>query len=173
MAFDRTPHERTVMTDISSAPEATTDTEMTTGVAQYLAPVVIDLNALALEGKQAHWHLRGPNFIGVHELLDTLVDHAREYGDTAAERIVAMGEELDARTAAIAATTTVPAVRSGFNQSEDFIADVVAGIDAALVTLRAAIDGLEDIDAVSQDLAIAITADLEKDRWFLFSHVAK
>jgi starvation-inducible DNA-binding protein len=160
------------MTDIASAPDAT-DTDMVSGVAQYLAPVVIDLNALALEGKQAHWHVRGPNFIGVHELLDTLVEHARDYGDTAAERIVALGLPLDARTATIAKKTTVPAVRAGFQQSDDFIADVVAGIDAALVTLRAAIDGLEEIDPVSQDLVIAITADLEKDRWFLFSHVAK
>jgi len=73
------------MTDVTSAPEATTDAEMVSGVAQYLEPVVIDLNALALEGKQAHWHVRGRNFIGVHELLDTLVEHAREYGDTAAD----------------------------------------------------------------------------------------
>lgn len=160
------------MTDVTSAPEATTDTDMVSGVAQYLAPVVIDLNALALEGKQAHWHVRGRNFIGVHELLDTLVEHAREYGDTAAERIVALGLPIDARTQAIAKKTSVPPVRAGFQQSDDLIADVIAGIDAALVSLRAAIEGLEEIDPVSQDLAIAITADLEKDRWFLFSHIA-
>ncbi len=160
------------MTDVTSAPEATTDTDMVSGVAQYLEPVVIDLNALALEGKQAHWHVRGRNFIGVHELLDTLVEHAREYGDTAAERIVALGLPIDARTQAIAKKTSVPPVRAGFQQSDDLIADVIAGIDAALVSLRAAIEGLEEIDPVSQDLAIAITADLEKDRWFLFSHIA-
>lgn len=160
------------MTDVTSAPEATTDDDMISGVAQYLEPVVIDLNALALEGKQAHWHVRGRNFIGVHELLDTLVEHARDYGDTAAERIVALGLPLDARTKSIAKKTTVPPVRAGFAQTDDFIADVIAGIDAALVSLRAAIEGLEEIDPVSQDLAIAITADLEKDRWFLFSHIA-
>jgi len=170
---DRTTTERTVMTDIASAPEATTDTDMILGVAHYLTPIVINLNALALEGKQAHWHVRGPNFIGVHELLDTLVDHARDYGDTAAERVVALGVPLDVRTAAIAKTTTVPPVRAGFQQSDLFISDIVAGIDATLVSLRAAIDGLEDIDQVSQDLVIAITAALEKDRWFLFSHVAR
>ncbi|WP_169077862.1 Dps family protein [Microcella alkalica] len=161
------------MTDVTSAPEATTDPDMVSGVAQYLSPVVVDLNALALEGKQAHWHVRGPNFIGVHELLDTLVDHAREYGDTAAERIVSLGLPLDARTRTIAKKTSVPQVREGFARSEDFIADVIACIDAALVSLRAAIEGLEEIDPVSQDLAIAITADLEKDRWFLFSHIAE
>lgn len=160
------------MTDVTSAPEATTDPDMVSGVAQYLSPVVIDLNALALEGKQAHWHVRGRNFIAVHELLDTLVEHARQYGDIAAERIVALGLPLDARTQAIATSTTVPPVRAGFAQSDEFIEDVIAGIDAALVSLRAAIEGLEEIDPVSQDLAIAITADLEKDRWFLFSHIA-
>jgi starvation-inducible DNA-binding protein len=161
------------MTDVTSAPEATTDTDMVSGVAQFLSPVVIDLNALALEGKQAHWHVRGPNFIGVHELLDTLVEHAREYGDVAAERVVALGLPLDARTKAIAKDTTVPPVRAGFQQTDALIADVIACIDAALVSLRAAIEGLEEIDPVSHDLAVTITADLEKDRWFLFAHIAE
>ena len=73
------------MTDVAAAPEQTTDPDMISGVSQYLAPVVINLTALALEGKQAHWHVRGSNFQAVHELLDTLVDHAREYSDQAAE----------------------------------------------------------------------------------------
>lgn len=160
------------MTDVAAAPKGAKDPELTSGVAQYLTPVVIDLIALAMEGKQAHWHVRGPNFIGVHELLDTLVDHAREGSDEAAERIAALGLPLDARTATVAKKTTVPAVREGFQQSELLIEDIVAAIDAALVTLRDAIEGLGEIDPVSEDLAIGLTSQLEQDRWFLFSHIA-
>ncbi|MFN3708429.1 Dps family protein [Microcella sp.] len=161
------------MTDVAAAPEQTTDPDMISGVSQYLAPVVINLSALALEGKQAHWHVRGSNFQAVHELLDTLVDHAREWSDMAAERIAALGLPLDARTATVAKETTVPPVRAGFQKTDLLIADIIAGIDAALVTLRAAIAGLDELDEVSQDIAIAITNGLEQDRWFLFSHIAE
>ena len=43
------------------------------GTQQFLAPVVIAMQALAIDGKQAHWHVRGENFIAVHELLDKVV----------------------------------------------------------------------------------------------------
>lgn len=161
------------MTSVDAAPKGATDPELTSSVAQYLSPVVIDLTALALEGKQAHWHVRGSNFIAVHELLDTLVDHARAGSDQAAERIAALGLPLDARTATVAKKTSVPAVREGFHQSELLIEDIVTALDAAIVTLRAAIEGLGELDAVSEDIVIGITDQLELDRWFLFSHIAK
>ncbi len=62
--------------------------------AQFLTPAVIDLEALVVNGKQAHWHARGANFIGIHELLDDVVAHAQEYADTAAERVIALGLPL-------------------------------------------------------------------------------
>ena len=161
------------MTDVAAAPKGAKNPEVTSGVAQYLTPVVIDLSALALEGKQAHWHVRGSNFLPVHELLDTLVDHARASADQAAERVAALGLPLDARTATVAQMTAVPAVSSGFQITDVLIADIIAGIDATLVGLRAAIEGLEDLDPVSQDIAIEITNGLEQDRWFLFSHIAE
>lgn len=161
------------MAAVTAAPKGAKDSELTAGVAEHLTPVVIDLMALAVEGKQAHWHVRGVNFMPVHELLDTLVTHAREFSDLAAERIVTLGESLDARVPTIGKTTTVPSVTEGFQKTDVLISDVIAAIDATLVTLRSAIDALDEIDPVSQDLAIAITAELEKDRWFLFSHIAK
>ncbi len=67
------------------------DPTVAAGAAQFLSPVVLGLQALTVNGKQAHWHVRGANFIGVHELLDTIVAHAGDFADTAAERIVALG----------------------------------------------------------------------------------
>lgn len=161
------------MTAVTAAPKGAKAPQLTTGVAEHLTPLVIDLMALAVEGKQAHWHVRGANFLPVHELLDAVVTHAREFADLAAERIVALGQPLDARVKTVGSTTTVPAVTEGFQKTDVLIADVIVGIDATLVTARAAIEGLEEIDPVSQDLAIAVTAGLEQDRWFLFSHIAK
>jgi starvation-inducible DNA-binding protein len=142
------------------------------GTQHFLAPIVWDLQALAVAGKQAHWHVRGQNFIAVHELLDVIVDHAREYADLAAERTVALGLPIDARLETIAANTTLPKQQEGFQNYGPTVQQVVADMDAAVATVRAAIEGLEDIDPASQDVATEIERGLVKDRWFLSAHLA-
>ncbi len=148
------------------------DLDRAAGVERYLAPVVHDLVALAVNGKQAHWHVRGANFIGVHEFLDELVEHAQDGADEVAERIVAQGLPVDARIGTVAAKSSLPELSAGFQQSENTIREVIANLDAALVTVYAAIDGLDDIDLPSQDIVIALARQLDKDRWFLSSHLA-
>lgn len=148
------------------------DLERPSGVARYLTPVVHDLVALAVNGKQAHWHVRGANFIGVHEFLDELVEHAQAGADEIAERIIALGLPIDARIGTVAAKTSTPELSAGFQPSTVTVAEVVAQIDATLETVYAAIEGLDDIDLPSQDIAISLAQQLDKDRWFLFSHYA-
>jgi starvation-inducible DNA-binding protein len=160
------------MTDIRTVPQSSIDADVVTAVAQFLGPVVTDLTALYVDGKQAHWHVRGSNFQAVHELLDEVVEHAREYADTAAERVVALGLPLDVRIQTVAAKTTTPKMTAGFQNSDAVIAQVIAEIDATLTTARTAIDELGELDAASQDVAIEIARALEKDRWFLFAHLA-
>ena len=160
------------MTARTTSEALSTTSEVAAGAAQLLTPVVIDLEALVVDGKQAHWHVRGPNFVGVHELLDDIVDHAQEFADTAAERIVALGLPLDARIETVAAKNTLPALSEGFTSSADLIPQVIAQLDAVIATTREAIKGLDEVDLASQDLAIAIEQGLVKDRWFLQAHIA-
>ena len=160
------------MTEVQAVPQSSIDADIVSGVAQFLGPVVVDLTALAVDGKQAHWHVRGANFQAVHELLDEVVEHAQDYADTAAERVVALGLPLDVRIQTVGAKATNPQLSVGFQQSDTVIAEVIASIDATLVTVRTAIDELGELDAASQDVAIEIARGLEKDRWFLFAHLA-
>lgn len=160
------------MTDIKVVPQSSTDADTVAGVAQFLGPVVVDLTALGVDGKQAHWHVRGTNFQAVHELLDTIVDHAHDYADTAAERVVALGLPLDVRIQTVGAKATTPVFEAGFQQSDAVIAQIIASIDATLVSVRTAVDELGSLDPVSQDVAIEIARGLEKDRWFLFAHIS-
>ena len=163
------------MTDTKTAPKTTTsgaNADVAAGVAQYLTPVVHELVALVVNGKQAHWHVRGENFIAVHELLDDIVDHAREYADLAAERTVALGLPIDARLQTIAANSTLPPQKEGFQNYGPTVQQVVADMDAAVATVRAAVEALEDIDPNSQDVATEIERGLVKDRWFLSAHLA-
>lgn len=148
------------------------DPTVAAAAAQFLSPLVLGLQALTVNGKQAHWHVRGANFVGVHELLDTIVAHAGDFADTAAERIVALGLPIDARIGAVAEKAGATSVAAGFTQSDDVIRAVIADIDAILVNAQTAIDGLDEVDLTSQDVAIEIKRGLDKDRWFLVSHIA-
>ncbi|PZQ88199.1 MAG: DNA starvation/stationary phase protection protein [Leifsonia xyli] len=159
-------------TKTTTIPTTSLSPDASAGVAQFLSPVVINLQALAIDGKQAHWHVRGANFIGVHEFLDVLVDHAQDWADLAAERIVALGLPVDARVQTVAAKATTPALTDGFSQSDATIAAVIAQIDATLELVRTAVDELDELDLASQDIAIEIAKGLDKDRWFLFAHLA-
>jgi len=149
------------------------DPEVAAGTAQFLAPVVLGLQALAVNGKQAHWNVRGTNFIAIHELLDSVVDHAQAFADEAAERIVALGLPIDARVSTVADKTKATAVPAGFTPWQQMVAAIVGDIDAVIVDVQAAIDGLDEIDLTSQDVVIGIKAGLEKDRWFLSAHLAE
>ncbi|MGF3055335.1 Dps family protein [Microbacterium sp. YY-01] len=160
------------MSKSQSIATTATDPTVAAAAAQFLSPLVHGLQALVVNGKQAHWHVRGANFIGVHEFLDTVVANAMAFADSAAERIVALGLPIDARLGTIADKIEPTQVSAGFSASEDTIRAVIADIDAVLVDVKAAIDGLDEIDLTSQDIAIEIMRGLEKDRWFLVSHVA-
>lgn len=161
------------MTTTQSVVTAKGDLDRAAAVERYLGPVVRDLVALAVNGKQAHWHVRGTNFIGVHEFLDEVVTHAQDGADEVAERIVALGLPVDARIGAVAAQATTPELSAGFQQSPQTVREVVAQLDAVIVSTYAAVEGLEKIDPVSQDIVIALAQQLDKDRWFLFSHFAE
>ncbi|RFA14622.1 DNA starvation/stationary phase protection protein [Subtercola boreus] len=160
------------MSDVVTTTKSSSNPDVAAAAAQFLSQVVIDSQALVLNGKQAHWHVRGANFIAVHELIDEIVEHAEDHADTAAERVVALGLPIDARVGTVAAKTTLPELPAGFQPAEVMVAVLVASIDALLVSVNKAITELGAIDAPSQDVAIQIARSLEKDRWFLFAHIA-
>lgn len=60
-------------------------------VAERLQERLNALIDLQLTLKHVHWNVVGPNFIGVHEMLDPQVDAAREMMDDVAERIATLG----------------------------------------------------------------------------------
>jgi starvation-inducible DNA-binding protein len=160
------------MSTIGTPATTAVDPTLAAATAQFLSPVVTGLEALVVNGKQAHWHVRGSNFVGVHELLDMIVTHAQDWADLAAERIVALGLPVDARVQTVASRAKTTDVPAGFAPSDVMIRAVIADIDAVLVDLQAAVDGLDESDLSSQDVAIEIKRGLDKDRWFLFAHLA-
>jgi starvation-inducible DNA-binding protein len=132
-------------------------------VARHLQPLLLDLIALSLNGKQAHWHVRGRHFTPLHEQLDKLVADARQYSDEVAERVVALGVAVDGRAQTVAeATASVP---DGFLADDKVISVIVELLDAVIERARAAVEPLDELDLVSQDLLIQLLHALEKHRW--------
>jgi starvation-inducible DNA-binding protein len=159
-------------TEIHTVPQSSMDMETVNTVGQFLSPIVINCQALVIDGKQAHWHVRGVNFIAVHKLLDKVVQHAQAFADLAAERVVALGLPVDARLTTVAQKHTLPEMPDGFHNYDVIISHVVGQIDATLKLVREAIEGLDDSDLSSQDVCIEIERGLVEDRWFLAAHLA-
>src|SRR5438046_8121336 len=61
------------------------------GAIELLNQQLADALDLALQAKQAHWNVKGPSFIALHELFDTVVDEIVEHADDLAERAVELG----------------------------------------------------------------------------------
>ncbi len=143
-----------------------------TDVASLLQPVLVDLLALTLNGKQAHWHVQGKLFTQVHEQLDVLIEDARTYSDDVAERVVALGAPVDGRAEAVAEETKLPSFPTGFLSDEKVVAAIVEQLDATIATARKALDELDKVDLVSQDIVIELLRALEKHRWMFAAQLA-
>src|SRR5436305_14538665 len=71
-------------------------------VVELLNSRLADCIDLQTQTKQAHWNVKGPNFIALHELFDKINEDAEDYVDDIAERVVQLGgvAEGTARTVA-------------------------------------------------------------------------
>ncbi|MEU1709283.1 DNA starvation/stationary phase protection protein [Streptomyces sp. NPDC005706] len=130
-----------------------------------LQDTLVDLLGLSLIGKQAHWNIVGPRFRSIHLQLDEVVDTARAHSDTVAERAAALGVAPDGRPETVAAALALPRTKEGWLRDTEVVELMVSALESVIGRLRERIAATDEPDPVSQDLLIAITADLEKQRW--------
>ncbi|WLW58133.1 Dps family protein [Streptomyces sp. YU58] len=130
-----------------------------------LQATLVDLLDLSLVAKQAHWNLYGPRFRSVHLQLDEVVTTARDYADTVAERAAALGVSPDGRATTIATTSGVPDFPSGWTKDVDAVEALVQTFSAVIARVRYRVEETGPADAVTQDLLIGLTAELEKQSW--------
>ena len=121
--------------------------------------------------KQAHWNVKGPNFIGLHELFDQVDEAVESYVDMIAERIVQLGGIAEG-------TARVAAAHSQLVEYPLDIADGTAHVEAvarALSTfgheVRNTIDEADELDdADTADLFTEISRGIDKWLWFVEAH---
>jgi len=128
---------------------------------------LVDLIDLSLQGKQAHWNLAGPHFRSVHLELDEIIDTARLGSDDVAERMATLGASPDGRVGAIEGATRLDPFPGGFQTVEATVTAFADRMADTIEGLRKSIGTLDALDPISQDMLIAISAQLEKQLWML------
>src|SRR6059058_12408 len=63
---------------------------------------------LQTQCKQAHWNVKGPQFIGLHKLFDDINEDVEEYVDLLAERVVQLGGVAEGTARTVAGRTIIP-----------------------------------------------------------------
>lgn len=143
-----------------------------TKVIALLNQSLADLIDLQAQTKQAHWSVKGPNFIALHELYDQTAGAIEEHVDDVAERITALGGTAEGDLRHVVKRSSLRAYPENVATG---IASVAALADAvALVAkhTRAAIDKADDLgDACTADLYTQVTRDLDKRLWFIEAHL--
>ncbi|MFE3254492.1 Dps family protein [Nocardia sp. NPDC059091] len=134
-----------------------------------LQQVLVELTALHLNGKQAHWNVVGHNFRDLHLQLDEIVDAAREAGDTIAERMRALDAVPDGRPQTVASTSLLPELPAGEQHTAVIVDLVTTQIRDVVATLRAVHDDTDAEDPSTADLLHAVINQLEKQAWLLSS----
>jgi len=126
---------------------------------------------LQMQMKQAHWNVKGPSFIGLHELFDKVAEAVENYVDQIAERIVQLGGVAEG-------TVRMAAARTRLAEYSPEIADGMAhveGVARALSTFgqaaRSTINEAEELDdADTADLFTEISRGIDKWLWFVEAH---
>lgn len=132
-----------------------------------LQQVLVDLIALHLQAKQAHWNVVGHNFRDLHLQLDEIVEVAREASDTIAERMRALGATPDGRAPTVAATATLTPLPSGELQTPAAVELIASSLHGAAGTIRTVHDEIDAEDPSTSDLLHAVIVALEKQAWML------
>lgn len=154
--------------------ETSNDLESTTrrSAIEMLNEHLADAIDLHLQAKQAHWNIKGPNFVGLHELFDRVAAQADEYSDLIAERAVALGGVARGTLQSVSAQSQLREYpldagdwRSHVQSMQDALATFGRGVRKAIADATA----LNDSDTA--DLFTEVSRGVDKSLWMVEAHV--
>jgi len=127
---------------------------------------------LRLGLKQAHWNIKGPNFIALHELFDQMQARVAVVVDDLAERAVALGGYANGATQAVALGTQLKAYPAEILDSRDHAAAVADRLALFGKLTRDAIDAADEAgDKGTADLFTGVSRQVDKDLWLVEAHL--
>ena len=127
---------------------------------------------LQTQCKQAHWNVKGPDFIALHKLFDAVNADVAAYVDLIAERAVQLGGVADGTARSVAKRSSLSEYAAKGGRGRDH----VDALSSALATFgklaRHAIDQSSELaDADTTDIFTEISRGTDKWLWFIEAHL--
>ena len=126
---------------------------------------------LSYQAKQAHWNVKGMNFIAVHKLFDELHESAEEYVDLIAERLTGMGGQAQGTVQAAAGNSILEPYALDIVKSEDHLRRLS---DSYAAWGKALMEGIKEADEAGDDLTADLLTEVgrgvDTGLYFLESH---
>jgi starvation-inducible DNA-binding protein len=121
--------------------------------------------------KQAHWNVKGPSFIGLHELFDRVDEAVESYVDLIAERIVQLGGIAEGTVRVAASRTRLPEYPLAIANGMTHVEAVARALSTFGREARATIDEADALDdADTADLFTEVSRGIDKWLWFVEAH---
>lgn len=126
---------------------------------------------LQTQTKQAHWNVKGTNFIALYELFDKINEDVEDYVDEIAERAVQLGGVAQGTARTVAKRSSLaeyPASTVEGSSHVEALSSVLASFGAAA---RKGIDQANEIgDLDTADLFTEVSRGVDKWLWFVEAH---
>lgn len=127
---------------------------------------------LQLQAKQAHWNVKGPSFIALHELFDRIAGEIGGHVDDMAERITALGGVAEGTLQAVAGRSRLEAYPLDVTDGRAHVDALAASLAVFARSVRKAIDESGKAgDADTSDLFTGISRSADKSLWLLEAHL--
>lgn len=126
---------------------------------------------LKLQAKQAHWNVKGVNFIALHELFDSVQSAVEEFADDLAERAVALGGTAFGTLRAASSRSRLAEYPLGADSSEEHVTALSIALAAFGRTAHAAIETATQLgDANTADLFTEVSRNTDILLWKVEAH---
>jgi starvation-inducible DNA-binding protein len=143
-------------------------------LARLLNQRLADMIDLFNQTKHAHWNVKGPEFMQLHELFDDVAERVEEGCDLLAERVVTLGVAAEGTTRQSAAASTIGEYDLGVVDGLDHVRALARQVATLAASIRGAIQQSAELgDPTTADLFTEISRSLDKDLWFLEAHLQK
>ncbi|HEV8123832.1 MAG TPA: DNA starvation/stationary phase protection protein Dps [Gemmatimonadales bacterium] len=140
-------------------------------VIQLLNQRLADCIDLQTQCKQAHWNVKGPNFIALHKLFDEINESVEEYVDLIAERIVQLGGIALGTARSVVARTTLIDYPLALSSGAEHVAALSDSLAQFGRTVRIGIEEMNELeDAGSADILTGISRGVDQWLWFVEAH---
>jgi starvation-inducible DNA-binding protein len=141
-------------------------------IAELLNARLADAIDLMLRSKQAHWNVKGPNFIALHELFDKVNAETGEYVDLIAERAVALGAVAEGTLPVVLKRSGLGEYPLGISEAKDHLEALGTSLAAFGKSVRKAIDHSAELgDADTTDLFTEVSRGIDKHLWLVEAHL--